>query len=201
MRIGSCAAGPECGCADSASLFKALPQDCVQIDGTGRGANGSAGGRLHDRGRNPLQIGVNRTGAARARNGHILRNVLEASGLARYPRHFGCNPRTVRKAGWLVSGCSDYRRRNGSLERPRSGEPRGDASPHASPLALFFLHRNICTARREACASACMHWDFRGVARPKRFELLTPRFVVWCSIQLSYGRLVRPLSGGTGEPI
>ncbi len=27
-----------------------------------------------------------------------------------------------------------------------------------------------------------------GVARPKRFELLTPRFVVWCSIQLSYGR-------------
>ena len=24
--------------------------------------------------------------------------------------------------------------------------------------------------------------------RPKRFELLTPRFVVWCSIQLSYGR-------------
>ena len=28
-----------------------------------------------------------------------------------------------------------------------------------------------------------------AMARPKRFELLTPRFVVWCSIQLSYGRL------------
>ncbi len=28
----------------------------------------------------------------------------------------------------------------------------------------------------------------RKMARPKRFELLTPRFVVWCSIQLSYGR-------------
>src|SRR5881275_2037526 len=27
------------------------------------------------------------------------------------------------------------------------------------------------------------------MARPKRFELLTPRFVVWCSIQLSYGRM------------
>ena len=27
------------------------------------------------------------------------------------------------------------------------------------------------------------------MARPKRFELLTPKFVVWCSIQLSYGRL------------
>ena len=29
----------------------------------------------------------------------------------------------------------------------------------------------------------------RKMARPKRFELLTPRFVVWCSIQLSYGRV------------
>jgi hypothetical protein len=32
--------------------------------------------------------------------------------------------------------------------------------------------------------------DFcRKMARPKGFEPLTPRFVVWCSIQLSYGRL------------
>jgi hypothetical protein len=31
------------------------------------------------------------------------------------------------------------------------------------------------------------------VARPKGFEPLTPRFVVWCSIQLSYGRI--PLRG------
>ena len=33
------------------------------------------------------------------------------------------------------------------------------------------------------------------MARPKRFELLTPRFVVWCSIQLSYGRVFRELTG------
>ena len=34
--------------------------------------------------------------------------------------------------------------------------------------------------------------NFKGkMARPKRFELLTPRFVVWCSIQLSYGRACR----------
>jgi hypothetical protein len=26
---------------------------------------------------------------------------------------------------------------------------------------------------------------YEKMARPKRFELLTPRFVVWCSIQLS----------------
>ncbi len=32
------------------------------------------------------------------------------------------------------------------------------------------------------------------MARPKRFELLTPKFVVWCSIQLSYGRVVRERS-------
>src|ERR1700694_3104916 len=30
------------------------------------------------------------------------------------------------------------------------------------------------------------------MARPKRFELPTPRFVVWCSIQLSYGRAPAP---------
>src|SRR4051794_15433352 len=29
------------------------------------------------------------------------------------------------------------------------------------------------------------------LARPERFELPTPRFVVWCSIQLSYGRFCR----------
>ena len=33
------------------------------------------------------------------------------------------------------------------------------------------------------------------MARPERFELPTPRFVVWCSIQLSYGRFV-PLPQG-----
>jgi hypothetical protein len=26
------------------------------------------------------------------------------------------------------------------------------------------------------------------LARPERFELPTPKFVAWCSIQLSYGR-------------
>ena len=31
------------------------------------------------------------------------------------------------------------------------------------------------------------------LAHPKGFEPLTPRFVVWCSIQLSYGR--RPVAG------
>jgi hypothetical protein len=30
-----------------------------------------------------------------------------------------------------------------------------------------------------------------SLARPERFERPTPRFVVWCSIQLSYGRVFR----------
>lgn len=33
-----------------------------------------------------------------------------------------------------------------------------------------------------------VYGDGQVVARPKGFEPLTPRFVVWCSIQLSYGR-------------
>src|SRR2546423_13006571 len=33
------------------------------------------------------------------------------------------------------------------------------------------------------------------VARPEGFEPPTPRFVVWCSIQLSYGRVVRDAQG------
>ena len=38
-------------------------------------------------------------------------------------------------------------------------------------------------------------WPVLSLARPKRFELLTPRFVVWCSIQLSYGRAAGQGSG------
>jgi hypothetical protein len=37
------------------------------------------------------------------------------------------------------------------------------------------------------------------MARSKRFELLTPRFVVWCSIQLSYERASRGTATGA-EP-
>ena len=48
--------------------------------------------------------------------------------------------------------------------------------PHAGPI-----HRRMMSDMLKNCVHA--------VARPKRFELLTPRFVVWCSIQLSYGRL------------
>ncbi len=43
--------------------------------------------------------------------------------------------------------------------------------------------------RRGSTARGRQFWSEIGrMARPKGFEPLTPRFVVWCSIQLSYGR-------------
>ena len=38
------------------------------------------------------------------------------------------------------------------------------------------------------------------LARPEGFEPPTPKFVVWCSIQLSYGRLLRCRAGDVPEP-
>ena len=38
------------------------------------------------------------------------------------------------------------------------------------------------------------------MARPERFERPTPRFVVWCSIQLSYGRVLRGAAGRVSHP-
>ena len=49
---------------------------------------------------------------------------------------------------------------------------------------------SLCKGRRQ-------HKILKFLARPKRFELLTPRFVVWCSIQLSYGRADRRRAQGS----
>jgi hypothetical protein len=53
-------------------------------------------------------------------------------------------------------------------------------------------HFDFCTKASEGMKRR----QKSGMARPKRFELLTPRFVVWCSIQLSYGRAARQAAGG-----
>ena len=52
-------------------------------------------------------------------------------------------------------------------------------------------------SRGSKCQTEVRKWSYsnRLLARPKRFELLTPRFVVWCSIQLSYGRVFRQALG------
>ena len=56
------------------------------------------------------------------------------------------------------------------------------AAGHRSQRRLRFECRNGRFWRSQFCTE---------MARPERFELPTPKFVVWCSIQLSYGRLLR----------
>ena len=80
-------------------------------------------------------------------------------------------------------------------------------------LDALFDHIQQISSNVESSKSVLLRNGFWCVqfctemARPKRFELLTPRFVVWCSIQLSYGRVLRiarevspekPKSPGTG---
>ena len=50
------------------------------------------------------------------------------------------------------------------------------------------VHPGKMRRRRERRTRAESSLFCSRVARPERFELPTPRFVVWCSIQLSYGR-------------
>ena len=58
----------------------------------------------------------------------------------------------------------------------------GRPSPPISENTVLITVLNL---RLERCGSRNL---LKLLARPKRFELLTPKFVVWCSIQLSYGR-------------
>tara|TARA_Y100000815_G_scaffold190167_1_gene173583 strand:- start:31721 stop:33385 length:1665 start_codon:yes stop_codon:yes gene_type:complete len=67
-------------------------------------------------------------------------------------------------------------------------------------LRLAFLEP-IAYCRNQGLRTPTLAFPFKALegiysgksemARPKGFEPLTPRFVVWCSIQLSYGRAVR----------
>jgi site-specific DNA recombinase len=73
----------------------------------------------------------------------------------------------------------------------------GQYEQRRAVLKLMFANR-LQYARKEGFRTANLALPFKvlgdlntgfsEMARPKRFELLTPRFVVWCSIQLSYGR-------------
>ena len=49
-----------------------------------------------------------------------------------------------------------------------------------------------------SAAVGFQHKALKTLARPERFERPTPRFVVWCSIQLSYGRVFRVTLGLNG---
>ena len=101
----------------------------------------------------------------------------------------GCKPeggfdQRLRTALWfLASPCGIWT--NGRLE------------DRQAVLKLTFADR-LRYKRGEGFRTANLSLPFKvldgflsgenGMARPKGFEPLTPRFVVWCSIQLSYGR-------------
>jgi hypothetical protein len=89
----------------------------------------------------------------------------------------GGNQQTLCRHGERSGGCA-------MQERPR----------HASIL----LPPKLCVEAAGFRGLGKASLFSRLLARPKRFELLTPRFVVWCSIQLSYGRVFRGHFGPRG---
>ncbi len=98
-------------------------------------------------------------------------------------------------------------RASASVARPRLAQPWRSAS---SPLRLRPDSRKRSVRGRETncCTRSSPSQGQNGgpghsrrrteVARPERLELPTPRSVVWCSIQLSYGR--SQARGCSGRP-
>ena len=88
----------------------------------------------------------------------------------------------------------------GFLANPWNLWISGELEQRRTVLKLAFADR-LRYARNEGSRTANLSLPFKmlgrisgeenKMARPKGFEPLTPRFVVWCSIQLSYGRPVR----------
>ncbi len=68
-----------------------------------------------------------------------------------------------------------------------SGHQASDGAGNGSHQRLAASARQTMVEHSAEAVPKAGLW--RRMARPKRFELLTPRFVVWCSIQLSYGRV------------
>lgn len=89
------------------------------------------------------------------------------------------------------------------LERRHAGDWESDAlfglAPSrrrgmtSSPLIATPAPRDVTrgVARRSRRPCRLQGKRLKRLARPERFELPTPRSVVWCSIQLSYGRSAR----------
>ena len=70
--------------------------------------------------------------------------------------------------------------------RHPKGLLRGCAAPSSARLRRSDSERvRIFLGNTKKARPSCEERAF--LAHPKGFEPLTPRFVVWCSIQLSYG--------------
>jgi hypothetical protein len=101
------------------------------------------------------------------------------------------------------------------VKRPQIAQPREDRDSPMHWSAPQCRHKNpqrtqrlrdqqkagnqcrLCTTNKKT-GNECRF--FRYMVRPERFELPTPKFVAWCSIQLSYGRMLRDiLCSGVAE--
>ena len=100
-------------------------------------------------------------------------------------------------AGKNFHACASAARNtsNASIAGSVQREKAGGRTPWRSafPNSLAWKTGAHSCLRHSVALSFCKLTCLRQqkLARPKRFELLTPRFVVWCSIQLSYGRAGR----------
>src|SRR5580700_8363818 len=80
------------------------------------------------------------------------------------------------------------------MARPE-GEVRSSKAGQNGPADRFERRTPRASGERQSA-------DVGRMARPEGFEPPTPRFVVWCSIQLSYGRAGDVLEGANlwGRP-
>src|SRR6266852_2739388 len=90
--------------------------------------------------------------------------------------------------------------------RPTLALARPGCSPMRTATRLRTSRGQRTPCGHKAARSAQLFWHLSDLlkqwcklARPERFELPTPRSVVWCSIQLSYGRMRRENRGGGGS--
>jgi pimeloyl-ACP methyl ester carboxylesterase len=88
---------------------------------------------------------------------------------------------------FVRSSCNRTKRsRRSALIRSTRGMMPGAGSSAVTSLAA---ETRLSAFGQEQPKFSDLFGTCLDLARPKGFEPLTPRFVVWCSIQLSYGRL------------
>jgi hypothetical protein len=104
----------------------------------------------------------------------------------RCPRHAICGDSRT------LSAASPSRHRQSKLGTLRGRATRQGFTPDARHGDRGFgatrRGAGICAAARASFCGGNRCGSAGRMARPERLELPTPRFVVWCSIQLSYGR-------------
>jgi hypothetical protein len=73
------------------------------------------------------------------------------------------------------------------LERGRAALEQMISRFGSAMICGFLISSGRCTHR--SASGKCTRQALDRVARPEGFEPPTPKFVAWCSIQLSYGRV------------